>query len=116
MAQTQTLQPDAFCEHAMQQNACDCGRSSVPELAKEAYSASPGPLADFKRAFSQYARNCHVYKHPMQNLVTQYRGRGKEEGKWREGKRTGRGKGSEREASGRGGDRERRGDLEQGCR
>jgi len=38
------LQPDAFCEHTMLQNA------TAPDAAGEAYSALPDPLAGFKGA------------------------------------------------------------------
>jgi len=42
------LQPDAFCEHTMQQNVTAVGALSAPDLAGGAYSAPSDPLTGFK--------------------------------------------------------------------
>ena len=85
------LQPDAFCEHTMQQNATAAGvppRTPMGEL-----TAPPRSLADFKRVASKYARNGHNFTTIRCNIwLREKRGRGTREGD----KGTGRGRGGER--------------------
>ena len=47
------LQPDAFCEHEMQQNMTVTGAHCAPDTTREVYSAHLNSLANFKGVPSQ---------------------------------------------------------------